>query len=429
MSARSLRPGGPLRGRIRVPGDKSISHRSLLFNALAHGKARVRGLLDSADVRSTAACLRAMGVEIVDDGQGVVVTGRAGRLGEPTRVLDCGNAGTTMRLLVGALAGQPGHFVLTGDASLRGRPMGRVVDPLRQLGARIDGVAGGARAPLSVRGSEHLRGGWVDVPVASAQVKSALLLAGLAAESPVEIAVGGCRDHTERMFRGMGVPVENTATGVRMAGGGRLTAVDVDVPGDISSAAFWLVAASIVPGSELVLEGVGVNPSRTGVLDVLGRMGADIEWLDMRDVAGEPVADLRVRAAPLRGTCISGDEVPRLIDEIPVIAVAAAVAEGETQVRDAAELRVKESDRIETTLALLRAMGAEAEGAPDGLVLSGGARLRGGVVDAAHDHRIAMAGAVAAMAAQGESRIEGADAAGVSYPGFYAALESCAVTR
>jgi 3-phosphoshikimate 1-carboxyvinyltransferase len=429
VSARILRPGGPLRGRVRVPGDKSISHRSLLFNALAHGQARVRGLLDSADVRSTAACLRAMGVQIVDDGEGVVVTGRAGRLAEPTRVLDCGNAGTTMRLLVGALAGQPGHFVLTGDASLRGRPMGRVVNPLRQLGAKIDGVADGARAPLSVRGAEHLRGGWVDVPVASAQVKSALLLAGLAAESPLEIAVGGCRDHTERMFRGMGVPVEETATGVRMAGGGRLTAVDVDVPGDISSAAFWLVAASIVPGSELVLEGVGVNPSRTGVLDVLARMGADIEWLDARDVAGEPVADLRVRAAALRGTTIGGDEVPRLIDEIPVLAVAAAVAEGETRVRDAAELRVKESDRIETTLALLRALGAEAEGQPDGLTLPGGSRLTGGVVDAADDHRIAMAGAVAAMAAQGESRIEGADAAGVSYPGFYAALESSAATR
>lgn len=429
MTGRSLRPGGPLRGRIRVPGDKSISHRALLFNALAHGRARVRGLLDSADVRSTAACLRAMGVEIDEDEQGVVVTGRAGRLVEPTQVLDCGNAGTTMRLLVGALSGQPGHFVLTGDASLRGRPMGRVVHPLRQLGARIDGVADGARAPLAVRGAEHLRGGWIDVPVASAQVKSALLLAGLAAESAVEIAVGGCRDHTERMFRGMGVPVEDTATGVRMAGGGRLTAVDVDVPGDISSAAFWLVAASIIPGSDVLLEGVGVNPSRTGVLDVLARMGADIEWVDTRDVAGEPVADLRVRAAPLRGTSIGGGEVPRLIDEIPVLAVAAAVAEGETRVRDAAELRVKESDRIETTLAMLRALGAEAEGHPDGLVLPGGARLRGGVVDAAHDHRIAMAGAVAAMAATGESRIDGAGAAGVSYPGFYAALEACASTR
>lgn len=430
MSARVLRPAaGPLRGRIRVPGDKSISHRALLFNALAHGRARVRGLLDSADVRSTAACLRAMGVDIRPDGDAVVVTGRAGRLGEPTQVLDCGNAGTTMRLLVGALAGQPGHFVLTGDASLRSRPMGRVVHPLRSLGARIDGVQDGALAPLAVRGVEFLRGGWVDVPVASAQVKSALLLAGLAAESPVEIAIGGCRDHTERMFRGMGVPVEDTATGVRMAGGGRLQAVDVDVPGDISSAAFWLVAASIVPGSDLVLEGVGVNPSRTGVLDVLARMGADITWLDQRDVAGEPVADLRVRATGLRGTTIGGDEIPRLIDEVPVLAVAAAVAEGETIVRDAAELRVKESDRVETTLALLRAQGAEGEGRPDGLVLPGGATLRGGEMHAHHDHRIAMAGAVAALAAGAESRMHGADAAGVSYPGFFAALEAAAATR
>jgi 3-phosphoshikimate 1-carboxyvinyltransferase len=430
VSGRSLRPAaGPLTGRIRVPGDKSISHRSLLFNALAHGKARVRGLLDSADVRSTAACLRAMGVTIEPDGDAVVVTGRAGRLAEPADVLDCGNAGTTMRLLVGALAGQPGHFVLTGDASLRSRPMGRVVHPLRALGARIDGAQGGERAPLAIRGVEFLRGGWVDVPVASAQVKSALLLAGLAAEAPVEIAVGGCRDHTERMFRGMGVPVEDTATGVRMAGGGRLEAVDVHVPGDISSAAFWLVAASIVPGSDLVLENVGVNPSRTGVLDVLLRMGADITELERRDVAGEPVADLRVRATGLRGTRIGGDEVPRLIDEIPVLAVAAALAEGETVVTDAAELRVKESDRIETTLALLRALGAEGEGTPDGLCLPGGAALTGGVMHAAHDHRIAMAGAVAALAARGESRMDGADAAGVSYPGFFAALEAAASSR
>lgn len=429
MSARAIRPGGPLRGRVRVPGDKSISHRALLFNALAHGRAQVRGLLDSADVRSTAGCLRELGVQITPQGDGVVVRGRGGALREPTRVLDCGNAGTTMRLLAGALAGQVGHFVLTGDASLRGRPMGRVVAPLRQLGARIDGAAGGARAPLSIRGVEHLRGGWVDVPVASAQVKSALLLAALAAESPVEIAIGGCRDHTERMFRGMGVPVSDTATGVRMAGGGRLTAVDVDVPGDISSAAFWLVAASIVPGSALVLERVGVNPTRTGVIDVLRRMGADIELAEQRDVAGEPVADLHVRAAPLRGTVIGGAEIPRLIDELPVLAVAAAVAEGETTIRDAAELRVKESDRVETTLALLRALGADGQGTPDGLVLPGGARLVAGRVDAAHDHRIAMAGAVAALVASGECTIEGADAAGVSYPGFYAALEASAETR
>ena len=426
---RVLRPVGPLGGTIRVPGDKSISHRALLFNGLAHGRARVRGLLDSADVRSTMACVQALGVRIERTPEGVVVDGRSGRLVEPGDVLDCGNAGTTMRLLVGALAGQPGHFVLTGDASLRGRPMGRVVQPLRGLGARIDGASSGDRAPLAVRGSELLRGGWVDVPVASAQVKSALLLAGLATEGPVDVAIGGCRDHTERMFRGMGVPVETTATGVRIAGGGRLQAVDVDVPGDISSAAFWLVAASIVPGSQLVIEGVGVNPTRTGVLDVLRRMGGDITLRNERLVAGEPVADIEVRAAALRGTTIEGEEVPRLIDEVPVLAVAAAVATGETRVRDAAELRVKESDRVETTVAMLRAMGADADGCPDGLVIAGGSQLTGGRMSADGDHRIAMAGAVAALAAAGESRMSGADSAGVSYPGFFDALEAAGGNR
>lgn len=429
MRGRTLRPSGPLRGRIRVPGDKSISHRALLFNALAHGSARVKGLLDSADVRSTMDCLRGLGVEITEQDGEVVVRGREGRFAEPVDVLDCGNAGTTMRLLVGALAGQPGHYVLTGDRSLRSRPMARVVHPLRQLGARIDGACGGDRAPLSVRGSEWLRGGWVDVPVASAQVKSALLLAGLAAEEPVDIAVGGCRDHTERMFRGMGVPVETTATGVRIAGGGRLSAADVDVPGDISSAAFWLVAASLVSGSDLIIEGVGVNPTRTGVLDALARMGADITRVDERTVAGEPVADLRVRSARLRGTVISGAEIPRLIDEIPVLAVAAAVADGATTIRDAAELRVKESDRIESTAEMLRALGAEVAPAPDGMCVAGGARLRGALMHARGDHRIAMAGAVAALVAEGESRMVGADVAVVSYPGFLGALEAAGSIR
>ncbi|MEC7946669.1 MAG: 3-phosphoshikimate 1-carboxyvinyltransferase [Myxococcota bacterium] len=429
MSIRVVRSSGALRGRIRVPGDKSISHRALLLNALAHGRARVRGLLDSADVRSTATCLQAMGVDFRRDGEGVIVTGRSGRLAEPDRVLDCGNAGTTIRLLCGALAGQSGHFILTGDESLRGRPMARVIEPLRHLGARVDGAADGARAPLAIRGVPHLRGGRVAVPVASAQVKSALLLAGLAAESPVDIAVGACRDHTERMFRSMGVPVEDTAVGVRMVGGRGLEAVDVDVPGDISSAAFWLVAASIVPGSALTLEGVGVNPSRTGVLDVLKRMGADIELCDARTVCGEPVADIHVRSAPLRGTTIAGAEIPRLIDEIPVLAVAAALADGETIVQDASELRVKESDRIETTLAMLHALGSEGEARPDGLVLPGAASLRGGCVQSAGDHRIAMAGAVAALAAAGETRIDGADAVEVSYPGFFSTLEASSVTR
>jgi 3-phosphoshikimate 1-carboxyvinyltransferase len=429
---------GPLRGRLRVPGDKSISHRALILNALATGQARVTGLLDAADVRSTAACLRALGVsiEVERDSDGdndsdsgsdtVVVTGCGGQLTEPGEVLDCGNAGTTMRLLAGVLAGQAFHSVLTGDASLRTRPMGRIVGPLRALGASLDGRQGGALAPLAIRGGRPLSGARITVPVASAQVKSAILLAGLSAAGPVEVQIGLCRDHTERMLQGMGVPVEVTADGVRLVGPAVPRAADVAVPGDISSAAFWLVAASITPGSDLLLEGVGLNPTRTGVLDVLHRMGANIQVLDAHTVAGEPVGSLRVLAAPLRGVRIEGDEIARLIDEVPVLAVAAAVAEGPTVVADAAELRVKESDRVATTVAFLRAMGADATPRPDGLVVAGSALLHGATVQAGGDHRIAMAAAVAATIAKGPTDIVGAGAADISYPTFFADLERLA---
>ncbi len=421
--------GGPLRGRLRIPGDKSISHRALLLNGLAHGRARVTGLLDSADVRSTAACLRQLGVSIEPDGDGVVVTGRGGALVEPADVLDCGNSGTTMRLLVGVLAGQDLHAVLTGDASLRARPMRRVVAPLRQLGAQLDGAGQGSRAPLSVRGCRPLRAATVSVPVASAQVKSALLLAGLSADGPVRVEVGACRDHTERMLVGMGVPVQVEEGAATVLGPAVPEARDVAVPGDISSAAFWLVAGSIVPGAELVLEGVGLNPTRTGVLDVLLRMGADIVVEDRRAVAGEPVGTLVVRHARLQGTTVGGDEIARLIDEIPVLAVAAAAAEGETVFRDAAELRVKESDRVATTVAFLSALGATVEARPDGLRVAGGAPLRGAAVDAAGDHRIAMAAAVAAALAAGETTIHGAACVDVSYPGFFIDLEAARAGR
>lgn len=409
-----------MRGRTRVPGDKSISHRALMFNAMASGTAQVTGLLDSADVRSTAQCLRAMGVRIDSSSGGeVVVHGRDGRLDEPADVLDCGNSGTTMRLLTGLLAGQSGHFVLTGDDSLRGRPMDRVAQPLAQLGARIHGREGGRLAPLSIQGDGGLRGAKVQLNIASAQVRTAMLLAALQAKGSTELSgnLGG-RDHSRRMLGSMGAAIRKAGQTLLVEGCRPLRAVDVAVPGDISSAAFLIVAASVVPGSELRIEGVGLNPTRTGVLDALGRMGAAITVEDATTLAGEPIGTLCVRHAPLHGIDIGGAEVPRLIDELPVLAVAAACAQGTTRVRDAAELRVKESDRIATTLAMLAAVGAQAQDHPDGFDVTGGRALGSGVVHANGDHRIAMAGAVLGLVATGGVEVRGADAVDVSFPGF-----------
>ncbi|MFM2246058.1 MAG: 3-phosphoshikimate 1-carboxyvinyltransferase, partial [Pseudomonadota bacterium] len=347
MSAPPRRLGatGPLRGVVELPGDKSISHRALLFNALAEGTAELEGVLDAGDTRSTLRCLRALGVEIEERGPGRFrVHGRAGALREPEDVLDCGNSGTTMRTLLGLLAGQPVHATLTGDASLRRRPMGRVTRPLRGLGARIDGAHDGERAPLSIRGGAVINRAVLS-DVASAQVKTALLLAGLQGTGALTLTIPDSRDHSERMLRAMGIALDVSPGQIALMGGQPLRAVDVVVPGDVSSATFWLVAASITPGSDLLLRGCGLNPTRCGALDVLRRMGADIDVLNAREVAGEPVGDLAVRAAPLRGVEVGGAEIPRLIDEIPVLAVAAAVAAGPTTFRDAAELRHKESDR------------------------------------------------------------------------------------
>lgn len=424
MSAppRRLGPAGPLRGVVELPGDKSISHRALLFNALAVGTAELSGVLDAGDTRSTLRCLRALGVVIDELGPGRFrVKGRAGALQEPAEVLDCGNSGTTMRTLLGLLAGQPVHACLTGDASLRRRPMGRVTRPLRGLGARIDGAGEGDRAPLSIRGG-GVRNGRVESDVASAQVKTALLLAGLQGEGELRLRIPDSRDHSERMLRAMGVEIEVAPGQVGLVGGQPLRAIDVVVPGDVSSATFWLVAASITPGSALLLRGCGLNPSRCGALDLLRRMGADIDVLHAREVAGEPVGDLVVRAAPLRGVEVGGAEIPRLIDEIPVLAVAAAVAEGPTTFRDAAELRHKESDRVRSTVALLRTLGVAAEELPDGLTVPGGARLCGGEVDPHGDHRLALSAAVAACASEGEVVITDPDVVSVSYPSFWSDL-------
>ena len=420
-------PPARLRGRIEIPGDKSITHRALMLNATAEGEARIDGFLDAADTRSTLECMRALGAEIQQPAPDALIVRGRGRAGlhEAADVLDCGNSGTTIRLLSGLLAGLPFLSVLTGDGSLRGRPMGRIVQPLRALGARVSARADGTLPPLVIEGGTIAGGQRIETPVASAQVKSAILLAGLAAEGATTVAEPSrSRDHSERMLAAMGAHIAVEGSSVTlMPPAGELQAVGVRVPGDISTAAAWIVAATLHPDADVLLSGVGLNPTRAGVLDVLREMGADIEELEQRSAGGEPVADLRVRSASLRGVRIGGEVVPRAIDELPLLALAGAVAEGETVIADAAELRVKESDRVATTAAALRALGAEVEERADGLAVGGGARLRGGLVDAAGDHRLAMLGAVGALIAEGESAIEGADAVGVSYPAFWSDLE------
>ena len=421
-----LAAGGSLRGHVRVPGDKSISHRALLFGAIAEGSTRITGLLPAEDPLSTAACLRAMGVEVspIEAGQPVLVQG-VGLDGfqEPADVLDCGNSGTTMRLMLGLLAGRAGrHFVLSGDGSLRGRPMRRVGDPLSQMGARIHGRKGGNFAPLAVQG-QQLHGATIHTPVASAQVKSAILLAGLTADGPTTvIEPAQSRDHSERMLRAFGAQLEVSGperTVVTVTPGSSLQGQTVEVPGDISSAAFWLVAAAITPGAELTVENVGLNPSRTGILDVLEQMGARITVLNQRDVAGEPVGDLQVSHGPLRAFEIGGDLIPRLVDEIPVLAVAACCAEGVSTIRDAAELRVKETDRLAVMARQLGAMGARVVESEDGMTITGVTELHGAELDSETDHRVAMSLAVAARIARGDSQLHRPDAAAVSYPGFW----------
>ncbi len=430
-----LRAVGPLRGTVRVPGDKSISHRALICNALAEGEARVRGFLDGDDCRRTLAILEQLGARITDDdGDGLLVSspGRAA-LRTTNAVLDCGNSGTSMRLLAGLLAGLDGRSVLDGDASLRRRPMARVLRPLAGMGATVAGDGPDMRAPITVEGGT-LRPFDGRMTVPSAQVKSAILLAALAADAPSAIEeIAPTRDHTEIMLGAMGAAIDVDGPTVRLDPAAPLHPVDVDVPGDPSAAAFWLVAAAITPGSDVTLPGVGVNPTRIGVIDVLRAMGARITASNPRRAGGEPVADLRVRHGPLRGAIIEGDVVPRAIDELPVIAVAAAVAEGPSEIRGAEELRVKESDRIATTAGLLRAFGAGVDERPDGLRIHGGAHLRGARVDAGGDHRLAMAAAVAAMAAgpagEAVSLLDGAEVVAVSYPGFWADLARLAGPR
>lgn len=420
MTARTVRPARRLRGTIAVPGDKSISHRAAILNAIAEGDAVVQNFLPGEDCRSTLAVLHALGadVELTGDTE-LRVRGRGLRgLREADGVLDCGNSGTTMRLMAGLLAGQPFLSVLTGDASLRSRPMARVAEPLRTMGATVDGRHDGALAPLAVRGG-NLRGISYRSPVTSAQVKSALLLAALYAEGETTVEEPErTRDHTERMLAAMGADIASEGAVARLRPGRTLAPLSMRVPNDISAAAFWMVAASVHPDAELLLTGVGMNPTRTGIIEILRAMGGSLEVLEERSAGGEPVADIRVRSAELHGTEVAGALVTRAIDELPAVAVAAAYARGETSVRDAAELRVKESDRIATVAEQLRALGASVEERADGFAMNGG-RLKGGHVRAGNDHRLAMALAVAALAADDGVLIEGAEVAAVSYPGFW----------
>ncbi len=412
-------PGGSLRGRIRVPGDKSISHRAVMLGSIAEGITEVKGFLEAEDALATLQAFRQMGVVVEGPVEGRLIIHGVGKDGlkAPSAPLDLGNSGTSMRLLCGLLCGQPFDSVLVGDASLSRRPMRRVTEPLKQMGAAIETTPQGT-APIRIFGGRKRHGIYYPMPVASAQVKSALLLAGLYAEGETcVVEPAPTRDHTERMLTGFGYPLRREGNRICLKGGGGLTAVDLDVPADISSAAFFLVGASIAPQSEVLLEHVGINPTRTGVIEILRLMGADIEVLNPRLVGGEPVADLRVAYAPLRGIRIPEALVPLAIDEFPVLFIAAACAEGETVLTGAEELRVKESDRIQVMAEGLWALGIDAQPIPDGMIVRGG-QIGSGRVNSHGDHRIAMAFAIAALCAQGPIEIEDCANVNTSFPGF-----------
>ncbi|NLC70629.1 MAG: 3-phosphoshikimate 1-carboxyvinyltransferase [Desulfuromonadaceae bacterium] len=415
---------GGLRGEVTIPGDKSVSHRAVIFSSLAEGSSYVRNFLCGEDNYRTVEAFRRMGVPIEEKGDNLLrIQGRGlDGLKEPEDVLDCGNSGTTIRLLSGLLAGQPFFSVLTGDQYLRKRPMKRVVKPLSEMGARIWGRSQGDLPPLAIHGG-RLRPISYDSPIASAQVKSALLLAGLYCDGVTTVREPCLsRDHTERMLPFFGADLHPVAGGVALTGRPRLHGCEVTVPGDISSAAFFMVAALIVPHSELLIRNVGVNPTRDGIIEALRRMGGDLELVDERLAAGEPVADILVRGSRLKGIEIGGSLIPRMIDEIPVFTVAAALAEGTSVVRDAQELRVKETDRIASMTSELTKLGGEVEARPDGMVITGRERLQGGKVLSHGDHRIAMSMAVAGLRALSPVEVEDIACTATSFPGFWVLL-------
>ena len=414
-----VQPGGQLSGSHRVPGDKSMSHRAVMLGALAEGATEVTGFLDGDDALATAAAFRDMGVVIEGPTDCRMIIHGAGLQGlaPPPGSVDMGNAGTGMRLLAGILAGQPFDSRLVGDVSLMKRPMGRVIEPLAKMGAVIESGSGGV-PPLQIRGGQALHGIHYDLPMASAQVKSCILLAGLFAEGRTSVTEPApTRDHTERMLRGFGYPVDRVNGVIGLDGGNGLTATQIDIPADVSSAAFFIVGASIAPGSDIVLRHVGMNPTRIGVINILTLMGADISVLEPREVGGEPVADLRIRHADLHGIDIPEDEVPLAIDEFPALFIAAACARGTTTLRGAAELRVKESDRIAAMAEGLDTLGVENEPTPDGIVIEGGT-LGGGTIRTFHDHRIAMAFAMAGLRASRAIEILDCDHVATSFPRF-----------
>ena len=416
-----ITPGGKLTGHLRVPGDKSISHRAVMLGSLAEGETRITGLLEGEDVLSTLAAFRAMGVRAEGPENGKLVIHGVGLKGlkAPEQSLDMGNSGTAMRLMAGILVGQAFDSELIGDASLSQRPMQRVSDPLGRMGAAIQTGEGGL-PPLRIAGGKKLRGIAYPMPVASAQVKSALLLAGLYTEGETSVTEPApTRDHTERLLRGFGYDVQTQGACIRLRGGGRLKGGRIDVPADISSATFFLVGASIASGSDLTLEHVGINPTRTGILNILKLMGANLELQNAREAGGEPVADIRVRAAKLHGIRIPEDQVPLAIDEFPAIFIAAACADGETVLTGAHELRVKESDRIAVMAHGLKQLGIDAREAPDGIVIKGG-QLQGGAIDSHGDHRIAMAFAMAGLVASGSVTVRDGKNVDTSFPGFAA---------
>ncbi len=416
---------GPLRGEISVPGDKSISHRAVMFGALANGTTEITHFLQGADCLSTIDCFRRMGIDIENTPSRILIHGKGLRgLSAPSSALDVGNSGTTLRLISGILSGQDFKVLLDGDASIRRRPMKRIMTPLYMMGAKIGSLKGNGCAPLHIKG-QALHAIHYQSPVASAQVKSCVLLAGLYADGTTRVTEPALsRNHTELMLHFFGAQVHSEGTTASIQPSPALEGRFIQVPGDISSAAYFIAAALLIPGSEVLIRNVGVNPTRDGILRVCQAMGADITRLNERSDSGEPTADLLVRHSSLKGTVIEGDLIPTLIDELPVIAVMAALAKGTTVIRDAAELKVKESDRIQVMTENLTRMGARVEATEDGMIIHGGSSLQGAIIDSHQDHRVAMSFAVAALAAEGETEIRDAECVSISYPGFYQDLAS-----
>ena len=413
-----------LRGEIQIPGDKSISHRGIMLGALARGTTKITNFLQGADCLSTIRCFRQMGIEVENSCKEVLVHGKGLHgLSAPQQILDAGNSGTTVRLLSGILAAQNFPSTITGDASIQKRPMKRVMDPLTQMGACIESQNQNGCAPLDIRGT-RLKGIHYQSPVSSAQVKSCVLLAGLYADQKTSVTEPTVsRDHSERMLSYLGAEVTVQGTTVAIEPEPELNARDIQVPGDISSAAYFIAAGLLVPGSQILIKNVGINPTRNGILKVCRAMGADIQYLNEKSGCWEPSADLLVTYSPLKGTVIEGDIIPTLIDELPIIAVMAAFAQGETIIRNAEELRVKESDRIQTVTDNLSAMGADITAAPDGMSIRGGQPLTGASIRTCKDHRIAMSFAVAGMAAEGVTSLDDAQCVAISYPQFFDDLQ------